>query len=760
MAGHPTGIDELELQPVARDIWLRKYCLRDAAGQPVEQTADDSLVRVARALAAAEPDSQRQQRWLPRFIWAMRNGAIPAGRIMANVGSGRQGVSAINCTVSGTIADSMVSILGRLAEGGLTLQSGAGIGYEFSTLRPAGSPVHGPGATSSGPVSFMRVFDAMGGAIASAGGRRGAQMATFDIGHPDVIAFIDAKRARGELTGFNLSLLVPETFMQTLGASGDWPLAFPVAAGLPEVEDTVWRRWPASGSYPRDDLGRVPCAVAARIPAATLWQQVMRAAYDSGEPGVIFIDRVNDANNTWFCESIRATNPCGEQPLPPFGACLLGSINLTRFVRAPFTANASFDWRRLRKVAGYFTRMLDNVVEMHGLPIPAQASELVYKRRHGLGYLGLGSALAMLGIRYGSAVAQAFARDVGREIAVAGWRVGVALAREKGAAPIMEDLFAVTPAMLAARPEMRDHFAVGDQVPGRVLLARYSRYMQQLATVAPDLVDAIACGGSRFTHHTSIAPTGTIALAFGNNASNGVEPSFAHHYLRRVRADDFAAADEVMVRSYEYLQYQAAMGTHAGIADEVAVALPENFVTAAEVSPYEHIDMQAAAQHWVDSAVSKTVNVAADYDFAAFCDLYHYAWRAGVKGCTTFRYNPALHSSVLLSPAERAATRFEFTFGDGRSVRRQGDDRVRYRASDYAAATLYDMLADGCLPPGNDATDIVKWSVLEAPGGAVETDARGNSAEPPFCCEQCRSRAVVRAAGCFTCLDCGASVCA
>ena len=538
----------IPLQDASREIWAQKYQLRDRNGHAIDKDVDDSLRRVARSLADLETSAELREHWYERFLWALQHGAIPAGRILSNAGAQahKPATSTINCTVSDRIEDSMDSILSKLHEAGMTLKSGAGIGYEFSTLRPRGAYVSGAGARTSGPLSFMDIFDRMCFTISSAGGRRGAQMATFDVGHPDVFEFIEAKREPGRLRQFNLSLLITDEFMQAVITDASWALAFPLTAAeiedeqvdLDDAEQVIWRAWPAGESYLQNDAGQVACRVYRRVRARDLWDRIMHSTYDYAEPGFILIDRYNEMNNNWFCEDIRATNPCGEQGLPPYGACLLGSVNLTAFVRQAFTAKAEFDWSGFSEVVAVFTRMLDNVVEINGLPLPAQQDEILRKRRHGMGFLGLGSALTMLRIVYGSKESVEFTERVTRELVLTGWHTALELSREKGPAPIMQEEFVVSEAMLRQRPEMVDDgWRVGMRASGRVLHARYSRYMQQLATIDPELVSGLEQQGARFTHHSSIAPTGTIALSFGNNVSNGIEPSFAHSYVRNVIRD-------------------------------------------------------------------------------------------------------------------------------------------------------------------------------------------------------------------------------
>ena len=1072
--------DDLPLQPASEDIWDKKYRLKTKAGKVLDLTVDHTYQRVARALADVETPATREH-WYARFLWALRRGAIPAGRITSNAGAleHKPATSTINCTVSGTIHDSMDDILDKVHEAGLTLKAGCGIGYEFSTLRPRGAYVSGAGAHTSGPLSFMDIYDAMCFTVSSAGGRRGAQMGTFDVGHPDVVDFIRAKRQDGRLRQFNLSLLITDEFIQAVKNDADWPLAFPIKRKEAEVdgidvhhdEAILWREWPTHDDYITDAAGLVACRIYRHIKARRLWDLIMSSTYDFAEPGFILIDRVNEDNNNWFCEHIRATNPCvtadtwvhtadgprqvrdlvgrpfrarvdgtdhatgaegffrtatkpvlaleteeghrlrltadhrvrrvsrltrwsvdtewcaagelkagdrvllndhradthwdgalseeqgyllgllvgdgtlkqdaavlsvwpqvvavnagsgggchalmaealrcaaslphradftgwsevagrnefrlksaalrdlafalgmqpgdkaitpalerassdayrgflrgffdadgsvqgsqakggsvrlaqsdlprlqavqrmllrlgilsrlyrdrraageamlpdgqggrqsyatqaqhelvianeslarfaeligfadgdksarlnaalagyrrkpnraryvatvaalvddgvedvydvqvpgintfdanglhahncGEQPLPPYGACLLGSVNLTKFVRDPFTDQARFDWDEYREVVRVFTRMLDNVVEVSGLPLPQQQEEIRRKRRHGMGFLGLGSTLTLLRLRYGAPESIAFTEQVAREMALAGWEVALALAEEKGPAPIMDETFEVTTEMLRKRPEMaKDGLKAGDRVPGRVLWARYSRYMQRIAEVRPDLIDALAEHGGRFTHHSSIAPTGTISLSLANNASNGIEPSFAHHYFRNVIREGRKTKEKIDVYSYELLAYRSLVNPEADPNAESSEArLPEYFITADDISPRQHVDIQAAAQRWVDSSISKTANVPTDYPFADFKEIYLYAHEKGLKGCTTFRFNPAAFQGVLVKEKDLASTTYVFTLADGTVVEARGNEEVEYDGETHTAANLFDALKEG-----------------------------------------------------------------
>jgi ribonucleoside-diphosphate reductase alpha chain len=699
------GAAEIPLQPASYDIWDKKYRLKTKQGDPVDASIDHTYQRIAKALAGVEATPEKQKYWNERFLWALRRGAIPAGRITSNAGAQehKPKTSTINCTVSGTIDDSMDNILDKVHEAGLTLKAGCGIGYEFSTLRPRGAYVSGAGAYTSGPLSFMDIYDKMCFTVSSAGGRRGAQMGTFDVSHPDVKEFIRAKREDGRLRQFNLSLLITDGFMDAVDKDSDWPLIFPIHVkekdeiDLADAEKVVWREWPAHRNYIVRDDGLVACKVYGHIRARHLWDMIMVSTYDYAEPGFILIDRVNEMNNNWWCENIRATNPCGEQPLPPYGSCLLGSVNLTTFVRDPFGPKARFDWDEYREVVRIFTRMLDNVVEINGLPLAQQRAEIESKRRHGMGFLGLGSTLTMLKMKYGSADACAFTEDVSREMALAGWEVALSLAKEKGPAPIMTEEFEVTGDMLRKRPEMAaDGYKAGDRVPGRILHAKYSRYMQRVAEAAPELAKDLAEVGARFTHHSSIAPTGTISLSLANNASNGIEPSFAHHYSRNVIREGRKTKEKVEVFSYELLAYRELInGKAMPFSDVAEEKLPDYFVAADDISPVEHVDIQAAAQKWVDSSISKTANVPTDYPYEDFKDIYRYAWRQGLKGCTTFRFNPAAFQGVLVKEQDLENTTYRFELEDGSVVEVKGNEEIEYDGETHTAANLFDALKEG-----------------------------------------------------------------
>jgi len=567
------------LAPISRQIWDAKYRLKDADGTPIDLTVEDTWRRVAHALAADETDPAI---WEPRFYAALEDFRfLPAGRILSGAGSDRR-VTLFNCFVMGDVEDDLGSIFQHLREAALTMQQGGGIGYDFSSLRPTGAPVHGVGADASGPLSFMDVWDSMCRTIMSAGARRGAMMATLRCDHPDIEAFIAAKREPGRLRNFNLSVLVTDAFMAAVEADAEWRLVF---------EGRVYRT----------------------VQARDLWDSITRATYDYAEPGVIFIDRINARNNLAYCETIRSTNPCGEQPLPPYGACLLGSINLARLVRNPFTPDAHLDERELGLLVTIATRMMDNTIDVSGFPLPEQRREALAKRRIGLGMTRLADALMMCGLRYGTKEAADRAGDWAGRIERAAYVTSINLAQEKGAFPLFD----------------RDAYLAGETV----------------RDLDEDIRALIAAHGIRNGLLTSIAPTGTISL-FADNVSSGIEPVFALAYTRKVLQPDGSRIEEE-VSDYALRRFRERFGEGA--------ALPDAFVTAQELTPAEHVRMQAAVQRHVDSAISKTVNVPEDISFEAFQEVYRDAYRSGCKGCTTYRPNTITGSVLAVKPSDSSA---------------------------------------------------------------------------------------------------------
>ncbi len=564
--------------PIAEQIWDMKYRFKEADGTPLDGTVEDTWRRIARALAVVEKDADR---WENEFNGALEDFKfLPAGRITAGAGTARK-VTLFNCFVMGTIPDSMGGIFDMLKEAALTMQQGGGIGYDFSTIRPKGALVTGVAADASGPLSFMDVWDSMCRTIMSAGSRRGAMMATMRCDHPDIEDFITAKSDAARLRMFNVSVLVTDPFMEAVKANGSWDLVFD---------------------------GKVYQTVKAR----DLWNKIMRSTYDYAEPGVIFIDRINKANNLGYCETIAATNPCGEQPLPPYGACLLGSINLARLVKDPFEADADLDVDGLSKLVSTAVRMMDNVVDASEFPLPQQAQEAQAKRRIGLGVTGLADALLMTGLRYGSDEA---ARQTDRwlhAITRAAYLASVELAKEKGAFPLFDaDPFLASDAMMQMDEDVRDQ---------------------------------IRTHGIRNALLTSIAPTGTISL-YAGNVSSGIEPVFAYAYTRKVLQKDGTRTEE------EVVDYAVQMWRDKyGDAD-----LPDYFVNAQTLAPLDHVKMQAAAQKWIDSSISKTINCPEDISFDDFQDVYMQAYETGCKGCTTYRPNDVTGSVLSVSESSEAA---------------------------------------------------------------------------------------------------------
>ena len=542
-----------------------KYRFKAADGTPIDQDVAMSWARVALALAQAEKPEKRAGRAQDFAAALAGHKFLPAGRILAGAGTGRA-VTLFNCFVMGTIEDSMDGIFCALREAALTLQQGGGIGYDFSTLRPRGAAVKGVGADASGPVSFMDVWDSMCRTIMSAGSRRGAMMATLRVDHPDIEEFIDAKRTPGRLSNFNLSVLVTDPFMAAVKADGDWQLAF-------------------GGAVHRT------------VKARDLWERIMHSTYDYAEPGVIFIDRINALNNLNYVETIAATNPCGEQPLPPYGACLLGSINLARLVKNPFEGGAQLDLEELERLTATAVRMLDNAIDVSRFPLDAQAREAAAKRRIGLGVTGLADALIFCRTRYGSLESLILIKTWLATISNAAYRASVELAKEKGAFPLYD----------------RDAY-----------LAR-----PHIQALPPDIYNAIAAHGIRNALLTSIAPTGTISL-FAENVSSGIEPVFAFDYIRKVLQPDGTRTQE-RVEDYAVRAFRARFGAD--------VALPDYFVNAQTLSPSDHLAVQAAAQPFIDSAISKTINVPRAIAFEDFAEVYLQAYDLGCKGCTTYRPN-------------------------------------------------------------------------------------------------------------------------
>jgi ribonucleoside-diphosphate reductase alpha chain len=576
----------IEIAPISQQIWDMKYRLKDAEGRPRDKAVSDSWRRVARALAENENDPAH---WEERFFQAMEDFKfLPAGRILSGAGSERR-VTLFNCFVMGDIPDDMAGIFEQLKEAALTMQQGGGIGYDFSTLRPKGAPVKGVGADASGPLSFMDVWDAMCRTIMSAGSRRGAMMATLRCDHPDIEDFVDAKRAPGRLRMFNLSVLVTDPFMRAVKDDAAWELKF---------DGTVYRT----------------------VSARELWDKIMHATYAYAEPGVIFIDRINNRNNLHYCETIHATNPCGEQPLPPYGACLLGSINLARLVANPFEADAELDLAALDELTRTAVRMMDNVVDVSGFPLEEQAHEAKAKRRIGLGITGLADALIMCGARYGARDAVQLTEKWLKAMQRAAYLASVDLAKEKGAFPLFD----------------RDRYLAGETI----------------MEMDEDVRAAIAEHGIRNALLTSVAPTGTISL-FADNISSGLEPVFSFNYRRHVLQPDGTRREEE-VSDYAYRLYRRLRGPDA--------PLTKAFVDAQSLAPEDHLVMQAAVQKYIDSSISKTINVPEDASFEDFKGIYAQAYELGCKGCTTYRPNDVTGAVLEVGDKKKTATEPELPF--------------------------------------------------------------------------------------------------
>ncbi|WP_171172731.1 adenosylcobalamin-dependent ribonucleoside-diphosphate reductase [Ruegeria sp. HKCCA0370] len=636
--------------PIAEQIWDMKYRFKQADGTPIDQTVEDSWRRIARDLARAENDPGH---WEEKFYEALEDFKyLPAGRITAGAGTARQ-VTLFNCFVMGTVPDSMGGIFDMLKEAALTMQQGGGIGYDFSTIRPRGADVKGVAADASGPLSFMDVWDAMCRTIMSAGSRRGAMMATMRCDHPDIEQFITAKSDPARLRMFNMSVLVTDPFMEAVKADASWDLIFD---------------------------GKVYHTVQAR----DLWNRIMQATYDYAEPGVIFIDRINQANNLSYVETIAATNPCGEQPLPPYGACLLGSINLARLVVEPFEAKARLNEEALQELVATAVRMMDNVVDVSKFPLAEQEAEAQDKRRIGLGVTGLADALLMLGLRYGSDEAARQTERWLHAIARAAYLASVDLAKEKGAFPLFDAEKYLT-----------------------------SGTMQQMDD---DVREAIRAHGIRNALLTSIAPTGTISL-YAGNVSSGIEPVFAYAYTRKVLQKDGSRTEEEVV-DYAVQMWRDKFGD---------VELPDYFVNAQTLTPAEHVKMQAAAQKWIDSSISKTINCPEDISFDAFKDVYMQAWDQGCKGCTTYRPNDVTGSvlSVSSTPISLEGATVADRVQSALALRNTNAKRVA-EAAGLNATAVYDIVKGKSLSPRVETIQKVA-AALQVP---VESLIGGDSVAP------------------------------
>lgn len=581
-------------ESISQWVWDNKYRYR-WQGRVIDQTMEDTWARVAKAVAKAEKTPALRKYWQEQFYRLLENfHFLPGGRIQAGAGT-RHKVTLFNCFVMTIKEDSLNGIFEGLKEGALTLQQGGGVGYDFSVLRPAGDIVKKTGMGSSGPVSFMRVWDTMCAVLLSTGARRGAMMGILRCDHPDIEQFVTAKKDPRELRHFNVSVMVSDAFMEAVKNNTDWPLVFP-AKDISSQDEIILRHW-------GDALAPVPCRVYKRIKARELWEMIIRSAYDYAEPGVLFSDTINRTNNLWYVERINATNPCAEIPLPSYGACNLGAINLTQFVMAPFSSQASIDWQGIEETTRIATRFLDNVIDVSHFPLKAQQKEVQGTRRIGLGVTGLADALVMLGLRYGTPESIQCAKEIMKRLSNACWQTSIELANEKGVFPFYTNEY------------LRGEF---------------------VATLDESLQALLAQHGVRNSHHLTIAPTGTISL-LANNVSNGIEPIFKAEYDRHVRS----AQNETLTYHVADYAFQLWREQHNDN------SLPPAWIDAHALSPEAHLHMQAAIQPYIDNAISKTINLPVDFPFNQLTDIYTLAYSLGLKGCTIFRPNPITGSIMV-----------------------------------------------------------------------------------------------------------------
>lgn len=594
------------ITPISEFIWNIKYRYRLPEGI-IDQTIEDTWDRVAQKIASAEPAALQRKKWHQKFLDILNDFQfLPGGRILATAGT-KHNMTLFNCFVMGHIEDSLSGIFKALEEGALTLQQGGGIGFDFSTLRPKGQLATHSSNIASGPVSFMRIWDSMSATIQSTGARRGAMMGTLRCDHPDIEQFIDAKSDPTQLRHFNVSILISDDFLKAVRENAKWPLVFPSDTPITNAEghkDTVTRHWPG---FERP----VPCHIYRYVRARDLWERIIKAAYDYAEPGVLFIDTINRNNPLWYREYIHATNPCGEIPLPPYGACDLGAINLTKFVINPFQQNATIDWDHLETVAATATRFLDNVITVSRYPLRAQRKAAHETRRIGLGFTGLADALVMLGLRYDSNPAIQTTKKMMQCISQTAWHTSIALAQEKGKFPAFKMKSYLQGEFVQALPE--------------------------------DIKREIKKHGVRNSHHTTIAPTGSISL-LANNISNGIEPIFQTNYKRRVLSLD-GTVTTFDVQNYAHCQWQKI---------NLEQALPPGWVDAQSLTPEDHLQMQAAIQPFIDNAISKTIYIPEDFPFKKLRDLYTRAYELHLKGCTIFRPNPVTGSVISTQDVEQS----------------------------------------------------------------------------------------------------------
>lgn len=677
------------MQNISEDIWggeSGKYRLKDSEGSPIDLTPQDTCNRVAKGLA--EIEELNKGFWAKEFYSLLSSGRMSGGgRIMANIGSGnhKADASPINCVVMRQIPDSMEGIMQTAKESAMTLRAGCGVGYNFSPIRPKGAFVFGAGAETSGVISFMKIFDAVCSTVMSGGGRRGAQMGALDIQHPEIEAFIGCKRQDGLLRYFNLSVLITDNFMETVVDNGMWQLWFwEKCEGCEDGEKVkVIEKYDTPFRHPEFNYFKFAkdhtevefnnCTeetifkkrVFKVLPARELFNKIMKSTYDFAEPGFILIDRINRENNLWFIEHISATNPCGEQPLCPNGSCLLGSMILPPYVLNMFTDKAAFNWDGFKQDVRTANRMLDNVVDVNNLPLASLKEQILEKRRHGLGFTGLGTLFNMMGISYGSEESVKFTDKLSMIMAQESLLVNIELAEEKGCAPIFD------------KKEHREKVMQSDYM---------KRLLDSFGNKKGELVERILRFGLRYSHATSIAPTGTLSLTWGNNCSNGIEPSFSDLYMRNIRKPGMKTKVQEEVMSLEFFLWRKEFEDKK---------LPEWWRISDDLTVQEHIAVQAAAQKWIDSAVSKTVNIPTDYNFEDFKQVYIDGWKSGLKGITTFRFNPEVFSGVLVRKEDLDNTEYVFVLDGDKEVVVKGSASIEYDGEVHNAANLFDALKEG-----------------------------------------------------------------
>lgn len=702
------------LQQISKEVWESKYQLKDKNGNIIENDINDTFKRVAYFLSKNENDKEL---WQEKFYKILSEGKfIGGGRIMSNAGAFeyKQNTSLINCTVMNQIPDSMEGIMQVLKESAKTLQRGSGVGYDFSTIRPKGALVRGVGAGTSGPLSFMEIYDKMCFTIQSAGGRRGAQMGVMDCQHPDIEDFISSKRENGKLRQFNLSILITKNFMDAVINNKNWNLWFwdRINLTINDIDSKkikIIKKGDIPFNYPNYEYfsfasnhteveyGNIKETeifkkkIYKSVSAVSLWDSIMKSNYEYAEPGFILIDEVNEKNNLWWLETIRATNPCGEQPLPPYGACLLGSMILPAYVENEFSDDAFFNFDKFKEDIKIAARLLDNVVEYSGLPLKEQLTEILGKRRHGMGFTGLADTFVMLKMKYGSKESIKLTEEITKTISVCNYEAGIEIGIEKGIAPVLNEFYDIDEDIINrlnvifTQNEIdafkEKELITENKIKGSVLHAM-SNYF---AFFPKKLLLEMAEKGCRFTHATSIAPSGTISLV-SNNVSSGIEPIFTFSYFRNVIVSGKKTKTQQDVLDYAYLKYKTKNNS---------LVLPNYFVSSENITVDDHINIQAAAQKYIDTSISKTINVKTDCSYNDFKNIYIDAYKKGLKGVTTFRFNPNFSSGVMVTKENLEKTFYEFTLESGNVVKFKGNDKVFYEGEEHIVSNLFEALKEG-----------------------------------------------------------------